>query len=181
MNYREQKKFLQRSRIWGGVVCLAFLVLAVATRMIAGGRWHAGETVVFAMVAIATAVLMYYTPDYLHLSVTPERKRSWEIKIRWRIVAAVLVFGLLLGPGLGGRLFAVFAAAWLAGTDWLAAKGVSAKRLDVFFWSTDLALLFFSLIRADAGVATIALVMLAAAAHLAVVRSEGDYRLWALI
>ena len=181
MNYREQEKFLQGSRIWGGAVCLAFLVLALATRSAAGGRWRAGETVVFAITVIAAAVLMYYTPDYLHLSVTPGRKRSWEIKIRWRVVVAVLLLGILLGSGVGGRLFAVFAAAWLAGANWLARKQVPPEKLSIFFWVTDLILLFLSLIRADAGVAAIVLVLLAAATHLAIVRREDDYRRWAVI
>ncbi|HET9364429.1 MAG TPA: hypothetical protein VFP71_05485, partial [Candidatus Angelobacter sp.] len=104
MNYREQEKFLQGSRIWGGAVCLAFLVAAVAVRLTARGRWRAGEMIVFPLIALAIAVLMYYTPDYLHLSVTPERKRLWEIKLRWRIIGAVLVLGLALTPG-RGRLF----------------------------------------------------------------------------
>lgn len=181
MNYREQEKFLQGSRIWGGVVCLVFLVLAVATRVAAGGRWHAGETAVFAMATVAAAVLMYYTPDYLHLSVTPERKRSWEIKIRWRIAGAVLLLGLIMGSGVGGRLFAIFATAWLAGANWLAKKKVPAPKLAAFFWITDLVLLFLSLIRADSGVATIILVLLAAAAHLAIVRREDLHLRWAAI
>jgi len=181
MNYREQEKFLQGSRIWGGVVCFGFLALAVATRIAAGGRWRAGETVVFAMAAMAVAVLMYYTPDYLHLSVTPEKKRSWEIKIRWRIVAAVLLLGLAMGSGIGGRLFAVFAAGWLGGANWLARKKVPAQKLPAFFWTTDLVLLFLSLIRADSGVAAIILVALAAAAHLAIVRREDMHLRWAAI
>jgi 2-polyprenyl-3-methyl-5-hydroxy-6-metoxy-1,4-benzoquinol methylase len=181
MNYREQEKFLHGSRIWGGAVCLAFLGLAVATRIAAGGRWRAGETLVFAMVAIATAVLMYYTPDYLHLSVTPEKKRSWGIKIRWRIVATVLLLGLLVGSGVGGRLFALFAAIWLAGANWLAAKKIPPPKLGIFLWITDLAVLFLSLIKADAGVAAIILVLLAAAAHMAVVRREDQHLRWAAI
>ncbi len=181
MNYREQEKFLQGSRIWGGVVCLAFLALAVATRITAGGRWHAGETAVFAMVAIGAAVLMYYTPDYLHLSVTPEKKRSWEIKIRWRIVAAVLLLGLLVGSGVGGRLFALFAAVWLAGANWLARRKVPAQNLALFFWITDVVVLFLSLIKADSGVAAIILILLAAAAHMAVVRREDQHLRWAAI
>src|SRR5262249_28779177 len=126
-------------------------------------------------------IVMYYTPDYLHLSVTPERKHSWEIKIRWRIVGAVLVLGLLLGSGLGGRIFAVFAAAWLAGANWLAIKKIPAEKLAAFFWVTDLVLLFLSLIRADSGVAAIILVALAAAAHLSIVRREDEYVRWAAI
>src|ERR1044071_3193576 len=105
MNYRDQEKFLRGSRIWGGVVCLAFLAVAAVTRVAAGGKWRTGETVVFLLIALAVAVLIYYTPDYLHLSVTPERKQRWEMKIRWRIVAAVFVLGGLLASSNGGRLF----------------------------------------------------------------------------
>src|SRR5215469_14398153 len=142
MNYREQKKFLQGSRMWGGAVCAMFLAAAVLVRLTVGGRWSAGESVVFALAAIAAAVLMYYTPDYLHLSVTPEKKRSWEIKIRWRIVVAVLLLGLAMGAGVEGRLFTVFAAAWLAGANWLAKKKVPPQNLAMLFWVTDFVLLF---------------------------------------
>src|SRR5215471_5334423 len=113
MNYRDQEKFLQGSRMWGAVVCLAFLALAVATRVAAGGTWPAAPTIVFFLTMIAAATLIYYTPDYLHLSVTPDRKRRWEIKIRWRITAAVLVLGLLLASSSSGRLFTLIAFVWL--------------------------------------------------------------------
>jgi 2-polyprenyl-3-methyl-5-hydroxy-6-metoxy-1,4-benzoquinol methylase len=181
MNYREQEKFLDGSRIWGGLVCLAFLALAVVTRIAAGGTWRAEETMVFAMVAMAAAVLMYYTPDYLQLSVTPEKKRSWEIKIRWRIVAALFVLGMLLASGVAGRVFILFAVVCLSGVNWLARKKIPAHNLAAVFWITDLGLLFLSLIRADSGTACIILVLLAAAAHLAVVRREDQHLRWAAI
>ena len=68
------------------------------------------ETVAFLLASMAVAVLMYYTPDYLHLSVAPEKKRRWEINLRWRIAGAALLLGLLLAPSNGGSLFAFFAA-----------------------------------------------------------------------
>jgi len=77
MNYREQEKFLQGSRIWGGAVCLGFLVVAGMVRLTFNGRWLIIETAAFLLASIATAVLMYYTPDYLHLSVVPQKKRRW--------------------------------------------------------------------------------------------------------
>jgi 2-polyprenyl-3-methyl-5-hydroxy-6-metoxy-1,4-benzoquinol methylase len=183
MNYREQEKFLQGSRMWGAIVCLAFLAAAIAVRLIARGRWTTGETIFFPLIAVAIAVLMYYTPDYLHLSVTPEKKRLWEIKLRWRIIGAVLVLGLALAHGNNGRLFTLFAVAWLAGANWLARKKLPAEFLPAFFWITDLILLFLSLIDADAGTpggttATM-LLLLAASAHLAMVRREDHRLLWA--
>jgi 2-polyprenyl-3-methyl-5-hydroxy-6-metoxy-1,4-benzoquinol methylase len=180
MNYREQEKFLLGSRLWGGAVGFVFLAAVFAARAAAGGSWRAADTLLLAMAAIAVSVLIYYTPDYLHLSVTGEKKRSWEIKVRWRIVAAVLILGMLFSSG-GGRLFTLFAAAWIGGANWLASAKVPAKHLPMFLWVTDLILLFLSLIRADSGVAILVLTLLAAAAHLAVVRQEDRYVHWTVI
>lgn len=167
--------------MWGGAVSLGFFSVALAIRFVAGGRWHADQTVAFLLVAIAVAVLMYYTPDYLHLSVRPERKPHWETKIRWRIAGAVLVLGMLLASTNGGRIFVLFAAAWLAAANWMARKIIPAPKLALYFWITDLVLLFLSLIRAGAGQAAIVLLLLAAAAHIAIVRREDQHLRWAVI
>jgi len=180
MNYRDQENFLRGSRISGVAVCLAFLALAACVRL-AAGRWHPVQTVVFALVAIAVAVLIYYTPDYLHLSVTPDKKRRWEINFRWRIVGAVLLLGVLLASSTGGRIVAVVVAALLAAENWVGRKQVPPPKLGAYFWTTDLLLLFLSLIRADAGTAGIILLLLAAAAHLAIVRREDRHLQWTLI
>jgi 2-polyprenyl-3-methyl-5-hydroxy-6-metoxy-1,4-benzoquinol methylase/heme/copper-type cytochrome/quinol oxidase subunit 4 len=179
MNYRDQEKFLLGSRIWGGAVCVAFFAVAAATRVAFSGRWRSSQTIVFFLAAIAVAVLMYYTPDYLHLSVAPEKKRRWEINLRWRIIAAVVVLGALLASTNGGRLFVLVAGALLAGANWLALKKIPSEKLGVFFWSTDLLLLFLSLVRADAGSAAIILITLAGAAHMAIVRREDRHLRWA--
>jgi 2-polyprenyl-3-methyl-5-hydroxy-6-metoxy-1,4-benzoquinol methylase len=181
MNYRDQEKFLQGSRIWGGAVCLGFLAVAAVIRLTFTGRWRSSETIVFLLASFAAAVLMYYTPDYLHLSVAPERKRRWEINLRWRIAGTALLLGLLLAPSNAGRLYAIFAGLALAGANWLAHKKVLARNLPAFFWITDLLLLFLSLVRADAGSAAILLIALAAAAHIAIVRRQDRHLLWAAI
>jgi 2-polyprenyl-3-methyl-5-hydroxy-6-metoxy-1,4-benzoquinol methylase len=181
MNYCDQENFLQGSRIWGAAVCLGFLAVAAAIRIAAGGTWRAGQTIVFVLTAIAVAVLMYYTPDYLHLSVTPEKKRRWEINVRWRIIAAVLLLGLLLAPSNGRRLFVLIAVAWLAGANWIALKKIPPARLAAFLWITDLVLLFLALIGVDPDTAAIILLLLAAAAHLAIVRREDRHRQWIVI
>src|SRR5712671_303736 len=142
MNYRDQEKFLSGSRIWGGAVAIAFLLVSAILRLTAAGRWHSNQTIVFFLAAISVAALMYYTPDYLHLSVAPEKKRRWEINLRWRIIAAIVLLGLLLASSNGGRLFAVLGGALLAGLNWVALKKISPRKLGVFFWSTDLVLLF---------------------------------------
>ena len=181
MNYRDQEKFLQGSRIWGGAVCLGFLAVAAVIRLTFTGRWRSSETIAFLLASFAAAVLMYYTPDYLHLSVAPERKRRWEINLRWRIAGTALLLGLLLAPSNLGRLYAIFAGLALAAANWLAHKKVPARNLPAFFWITDLLLLFLSLVRADAGSAAILLIALAAAAHVAIVRRQDRHLLWAAI
>jgi 2-polyprenyl-3-methyl-5-hydroxy-6-metoxy-1,4-benzoquinol methylase len=181
MNYRDQENFLRGSRIWGAAVCLAFLAVAVCLRLAAGGRWRPAQTVVFMLVALAVAVLIYYTPDYLHLNVTPEKKHRWEINFRWRIVGAVLLLGVLLASSMGGRIVAVVVAALLAAENWIALKQVPSPKLGTYFWTIDLILLFLSLRGVDAGTACIILLLLAAAAHLAIVRREDRHLQWTLI
>jgi len=181
MNYRNQEKFLRSSRIWGALVCLGFLATAGAIRFAFIGRWRITQTIVYFLAAIAVAILMYYTPDYLHLSGAPDKKRRWEINLRWRIIAAIVLLGLLLASSNSSRVFAVFAGLVLAAPNWLALKKISPRKLGVFFWSTDLVLLFLSLVRADAGSAAILLVALAAAAHMAIVRTEDRHLRWTWI
>jgi 2-polyprenyl-3-methyl-5-hydroxy-6-metoxy-1,4-benzoquinol methylase len=183
MNYREQEKYLQGSRIWGGIVCLAFLVAVVVVRFTFNGRWNDGESIVFALAAVAVAVLMYYTPDYLHLSVNPERKRSWQIKFRWRAIAAVLTLGLLLSSGNAGRLFTIFAVAVLAGVNWLARR-LPLRAVSTVYWVADLALISFAAIKfvlsqasPNAASAAILLILLAAAEHLTMVTTQ-DQKPW---
>ncbi|HET9836978.1 MAG TPA: class I SAM-dependent methyltransferase [Candidatus Angelobacter sp.] len=181
MNYHDQEKFLQGSRIWGAVVCFAFLGAAAAVETVMRGRWSLGARIFFPLIALAAAVLIYYTPDYLYLSVTPEKKRRWEIKLRWRIVAAVLVLGLALSSTTHGRLLTLLAAGWLSGANWLARKKVSAQFVPALFWFTDLALLFLSLIESGAGTASILLLLLATSAHLAIVRPDKHHAGWGIL
>jgi 2-polyprenyl-3-methyl-5-hydroxy-6-metoxy-1,4-benzoquinol methylase len=181
MNYRDQEKFLRGSRIWGGAVCLGLLAVAAVSRVTFNGRWRTNETVAFLLASIAAAVLIYYTPDYLHLSVTAEKKRRWEISLRWRIAGTALLLGLLLAPSNAGRLFAIVAALALAGANWLALKRIPPRKLPAYFWTTDLLLLFLSLVRADVGSAAILLTALAAAAHVAIVRRQDRHLIWAAI
>jgi predicted TPR repeat methyltransferase len=91
----------------------------------------------------------------------------------------VFVFGALLASTNSGRLFTLFAVAWLAAANWLAGKKTPPRYSPAFLWSTDLVLLFLSLIRADPASAAIVLVLLAAAAHFAIVRREDHHLRWA--
>jgi hypothetical protein len=77
----------------------------------------------FGLTALALAVSIYYTPDYLHLTVNDEKRQRWEIKIRWRLIGAVLILGLFSLSGAGSAFRLVAAAGWLTAANLLAAKG----------------------------------------------------------
>jgi 2-polyprenyl-3-methyl-5-hydroxy-6-metoxy-1,4-benzoquinol methylase len=184
MNYREQEKFLQGSRIWGALVAVAFLGASAVLVLTVAERWSVAQAVFFHLIGLAIAVLLYYTPDYLHMSVAPEKKRRWEIKIRWRIIGAVLLLGVALANDNQGRLCALLAVAWLAAANWLARKKAAPEFVPALFWFADVVLLFFALmflfaINAGAGAIAILFLLLAASAHLAIVRSEAGFPLWA--
>ena len=125
MNYDEQQKYLRGSRVWGAVVCAGFLVLAAASLRAAWdfglacgcGRWDWIQdrwTLVSAPGALAVAVSIFYSPDYLHLTVTPNKPQAWQIRIRWRIAAAIAILSLVGATSAEGRLAGVGAGVVVA-------------------------------------------------------------------
>jgi len=183
MNYREQEKFLRGSRIWGVLVAVAFLGASAELVLAVAEQWSIAEAIFFHLIAFVIAVLLYYTPDYLHLSVAPEKKRRWEIKLRWRMIGAVLLLSVALANDNRGRLCALLAVAWLAAANWLARKKAAPEFVPALFWFTDLVLLFFALMflsatNAGAGAIAILFLLFAASAHLAIVRIEERLPLW---
>jgi len=167
MDYREQQEYLRSSRAYGAVCVFVFLVIAGLCLGLAG-QLSARLTVAFALVALALAGSLYYTPDYLHLTVVPDKKQRWQIKIRWRIVAAVLVLGLLLSSTNQGRFIVLAAAAWLAICNVGIKKLAPLRHYPAWFWATDLILLA-TLFLADELNLALGSLLLAAAAHLAIV------------
>jgi 2-polyprenyl-3-methyl-5-hydroxy-6-metoxy-1,4-benzoquinol methylase len=119
----------------------------------------------YAAVTSALAVFIYYTPDYLHLSVDPAKRARWAVKIRWRIIAAVLVLSALLASNTHARVTATAAIVWLGVLN-LFGRKVSRRFVPLYFWLGETALLALLLIvRLDLLLATL---LLAAAAHLAI-------------
>src|SRR5262245_60330673 len=97
VRYREQQQFINRSRPWGA----AFAVLVVAA---AGEVWKLwvfpiSAVIAFWLTTTALAFSIYYTPNYLHLTVSEDKRKRWEIKIRWRVIAAVVLLTL---PSISG-------------------------------------------------------------------------------
>jgi len=177
MNYRDQELYLTRSRVSGAIAC--FLFLAFAELVWFGQHWTVRlSPIVFCLTAAALAVSIYYTPDYLHLSVTPERKSRWAVKIRWRIAGAVLVLGMLFASTTRGRLVVLAGVAWLCLMALLAKNLVPEQHVPLFFWISDWPLLVFALLGQSI---TALLLVPAAAAHLFVVSSERRQRQWAAL
>jgi 2-polyprenyl-3-methyl-5-hydroxy-6-metoxy-1,4-benzoquinol methylase len=171
MDYRKQQAYLRSSRIRGAVSAFLFL-LACAACFAATPAPPRGPVIVYALVALALAGSIYYTPDYLHLTVVPDKPARWQVKIRWRIIAAVLLLGLVVAHSTRGRLLVLIAVGWLALALLIGKKLVPARLYPAYFWATDLILLAAFLLPGWLNLIMGSL-LFAAAAHLAVVTSSG--------
>ena len=140
MNYREQEEYLLRSRIWA-MAAVAVLLVVSWFCLHAAAAVSRSTLIVFVLVAAALSGSLLYTPDYLQLTVNPEKRPRWEIKIRWRIVAAVLIIGMAAAHSNQTRIIVIAAAAWLALMNLIAAKMIPWKYFGFYFWVTDLVLL----------------------------------------
>src|SRR5947209_7710815 len=113
LNYREQQEYLRRSRLWA--ILAVVLVLGASWACLQAALPLSRSTAsVFLLVVIALSASLLYTPDYLQLTVNPEKRWRWQVKIRWRIIAAVLVLGMIMPSGNHDRSIAVTSAVFLA-------------------------------------------------------------------
>src|SRR5947207_580691 len=174
MNCSEQQQFLTGSRMWGVIMGALLLVVAAICVGAAPALSRSGVVIPFSLAVAALVGSLYYTPDYLHLTVNWTRRPEWGIKIRWRILAAALVLGLLSEST--WPVIMVFAIVWLAGVNLLAKLTGPRRYYAAYFWATDFALLAVLLLGGWSGL-LLGGVLLAAAAHLSVVICE-KYSLW---
>jgi 2-polyprenyl-3-methyl-5-hydroxy-6-metoxy-1,4-benzoquinol methylase len=115
----------------------------------------------------ALAISLCYSPDYIQLTADLEKKTRWEVKIRWRVIGAVILIGAL-STGSARGMVAVIAAAWLAGANLLAKAAIPPNFFPLYFWGTDFTLLTALLLATRLDL-LLGAVMLAAAAHLSIV------------
>ena len=165
MDYSDQQHFLKGSRIWGTLVALAIAALAVSCRE--ASVMPVRLSIVFDLVTIALAIFVYYTPDYLRLTANAERRARWATKVRWRIIAAVLVLGLITSSSTRNRITVLVAVAWLLVFN--ATARIIPKSLRVLWlWTGDFLLLcgIFAVRPLDFSLGAL---FLTAAAHLAIV------------
>jgi 2-polyprenyl-3-methyl-5-hydroxy-6-metoxy-1,4-benzoquinol methylase len=171
VRYTEQQQFINRSRLWGAAaVALVLTATAVCLKYLWARDPRPLLAIEFGITAMALAGSIYYTPDYLHLTVTPDKKLRWAIKVRWRILATALAFGFLSISSPADALVTVGAITWLALVN-LLAKKLRSSHPPLYFWTTDFILLAFLLLAGKLN-PLLAAVLLAAAAHLFVVISK---------
>jgi 2-polyprenyl-3-methyl-5-hydroxy-6-metoxy-1,4-benzoquinol methylase len=176
MDYTEQRKFLRSSRIRGAALVL--LLFAAAGACIKIGKISDPKLLaLYAAVTSALAVFIYYTPDYLHLSVDPAKRARWAVKVRWRIIAAALIMSALVASNTGERVCAAAAIVWLVALDLLGRK-VPRRFVPLYFWLGETALLaaLLLIVRLDL---LLAALLLAAAAHLAITVADRASLSWA--
>jgi 2-polyprenyl-3-methyl-5-hydroxy-6-metoxy-1,4-benzoquinol methylase len=176
MDYTRQQKYFSLSRVFGAIAVL-LLATAAAICLKTTVAPAMTTTIPFLLAAIALAASLYYTPDYLHLTVDPSKRLRWAVRIRWRIIGAVLLMGLIAASSLSGRIAVFAATVWLLAANLLARRAVPGRFAAVWFATTDLVLLFSLLLWGEMDLA-LAGILLAAAVHVAVLMSE-EPLLWA--
>jgi 2-polyprenyl-3-methyl-5-hydroxy-6-metoxy-1,4-benzoquinol methylase len=176
MEYTEQRQFLRSSRICGmGLILVLFAMFGACIKT--GKISSFVLLALYAALASALAVFIYYTPDYLHLTVDPRRRSRWAVKIRWRIIAAALIISGLLASNARERAWVAMASVWLLAFN-LFGRSVPKRFVPLYFWLSDIALLaaLLFVFRVDMLLTTL---LLAAAAHLAIVVSDRAEVYWA--
>jgi 2-polyprenyl-3-methyl-5-hydroxy-6-metoxy-1,4-benzoquinol methylase len=130
----------------------------------------------YAALASALSVFIYYTPDYLHLTVDPRKRWRWAVKIRWRIIAAALIISGLLAVNARERAWVAMAIVWLLALN-LFGRRVPKRFVPLYFWLGDIALLaaLLFIVRLDL---LFAILLLAAAAHLAITIADRAALYW---
>lgn len=179
MDYAKQHEFLSRSRVWGSALVIALMAMAAAWIETSENQGE-GVAIAFGFTMAALAISLWYSPDYLHLTVNPNKTRGWEIKIRWRVIAALLLMGLLLAGSIRGVIELLAAVAWLAGANFLAQAAVPSKWFPAYYWATDLILLVVFLLVAQFNL-LLGVAMVAAAAHLSIVICKRHTFRWAAV
>jgi 2-polyprenyl-3-methyl-5-hydroxy-6-metoxy-1,4-benzoquinol methylase len=167
MDYRKQQAYLKSSRL-RAIVAVIILLAIAAICVTASGETSRRVLAAFALVIVALAGSIYYTPDYLHLTAVPDKRERWQIKIRWRIVAAVLILGMAFSSTTNARVLVLLTAAWLSVCNVAVKRLVTHRYQSISFWGTDLALLA-TLILSGWTTLLIGALLLAAAVHLACV------------
>ena len=127
--------------------------------------------ITFALVIAAVTGSLFYTPDYLHLNVNQTKRFRWQIKIRWRLIAVILIIGLASVSNFNDALVVGAVIAWLITANLLAKSVVSTANASAYFAATDCMPLAGVLLYTQVNPLE-AVAIIAASAHLEIVSHE---------
>ena len=133
--------------------------------------------IIFALVIVALAGSLFYTPDYLHLNVNRTKRFKWQVKIRWRLIAAALVIGVLARPNERGVSIVLAGCAYFAIVNYLAKSVAPPSYSATYFWFSDCALIAALALFTQINF-LVAMALIMAAVHLGIVASEKGISLW---
>ncbi len=178
MNYAEQLRYLRRSRVLAAA-CALPVIVAAALCAIAAWPLPRGILIECSIVMAALLASLWYAPDYLHLTVDPEKCLRWEIRVRWRLAAVVLILGLPATFNRHGMLIVLASAGGLLCANLIARSSARPAAIPAYFLVTDFALLAGLLFTARINL-LLGAVLLAAAIHVSIVASEKRLLLWTI-
>jgi SAM-dependent methyltransferase len=178
MNYADQLRHLAQSRALA--VILAIPLFAIAFLCVRVAEPLSNSVLIsFALTIAAIPISFWYSPDYLHLSVSPDICLRWEIRIRWRIAAIALVLGLILTFNQRGMLIVIASAAGLLCANLIARAAARPAAVPSYFLATDFALLAGLLFTARINI-LLGAALLAAAIHVSLVACEKHLPHWTI-
>jgi len=179
MNYSDQRTFLLGSRAWA--IFLDVLLLAAAGYcLLDAPRVPVSVSVLFVCIIATLAAAIFYGPDYLTLTVAPDKWLRWEIRIRWRIAGVVLILGLIFVAKLHDVVLVIGAVLWIVAVNLFAKKVLRSGSLRAYFYAADFALLMVVFFLGSLDLLTRA-ALLAVVVHISLVVCERFLALWAVV
>lgn len=179
MNYADQLRHLAQSRALAVVLAIPLFAIAFICVRVAEPLSNS-VLISFAVTIAAIPISFWYSPDYLHLSVNPDKCLRWEIRIRWRIAAIVLVLGMIFTFNQRGMLVVLASAAWLLFTNVVARLAARPSAIPAYFLATDFVLLAGLLFTARINI-LLGAALLAAAIHVSIVACEKHLPHWTIV
>jgi 2-polyprenyl-3-methyl-5-hydroxy-6-metoxy-1,4-benzoquinol methylase len=137
MNYDEQRKYLGMSYVVGGVLAIPFFFTAAFLWVRPSHLNLVTDPYVAAAIALAIAFSIIYTPNYLHLTVTPDKPIRWQVRIRWRIAAVVLILSAAFAETRAGAITGAAAAAILIAVNLFGKRFSNRPWMAEVYFATD--------------------------------------------
>src|SRR3954469_7097037 len=118
MNYEQQQEYFARSR---------FASFYVGASLLIFGWWFAWNDYMrigIGLIATAISATMLYVPDYLRLTVIPNKGARWQSMIRWRLIIVVLLAAIIFARQTTTSFPSIMVA-----VSWLAISNLVTRRM----------------------------------------------------